>query len=155
MTEDEARAALRDFDGVGGLEHWIAGRLDRAHRPRRLALPARADPGWPLGQRHSTRRRSAGGLSRARTMTRPGWLPQMHPSDGAVRVQDYPFKVVSIACRHCPRAGRYRRAKLAERFGPAAGLPEVEVLAADCPKRGIGQFSDPCGARFPDLPSQG
>jgi hypothetical protein len=76
----------------------------------------------------------------------------MSPIDGAVRVQDYPFDVVRIACRHCPRAGRYRRASLAERFGPAAGLPEVvEVLAADCPKRGIGQFSDPCGTYFPDL----
>jgi hypothetical protein len=25
VTEDEARAALRGFDGVGGLEHWLAG----------------------------------------------------------------------------------------------------------------------------------
>jgi hypothetical protein len=67
-------------------------------------------------------------------------------------VRDYPAQVVRIACRHCPHAGRYRRAGLAERFGPAAGLPEVvEVLAADCLKRGIGQFSDPCGTYFPDL----
>jgi hypothetical protein len=80
------------------------------------------------------------------------WLRQMRPTDGAVRVQDYPFAVVRIACRHCPRAGRYRRASLAERFGPAAGLPEVvEVLAADCPRRGVGRFRDPCGAHFPDL----
>jgi hypothetical protein len=34
------------------------------------------------------------------------WLPQMRPGDGAVRIQDYPFEVVRIACRHCPRAGR-------------------------------------------------
>jgi hypothetical protein len=27
MTEIEARAALRDFDGTGGVEHWIAGQL--------------------------------------------------------------------------------------------------------------------------------
>jgi hypothetical protein len=25
VTEAEARTALRAFDGVGGLEHWIAG----------------------------------------------------------------------------------------------------------------------------------
>jgi hypothetical protein len=24
MTEDQARAALRDFDGAGGMEQWIA-----------------------------------------------------------------------------------------------------------------------------------
>jgi hypothetical protein len=41
---------------------------------------------------------------------------------------------------------------LAERFGPAAGLPEVvDVLAADCSKRGIGQYSDPCGTYVLDL----
>jgi hypothetical protein len=64
--------------------------------------------------------------------------------------------VVRIACRHCLRAGQYRRAGLAERFGPVAGLPEVvEVLAADCPKRGIGQYSDPCGTYFPELVAKG
>jgi hypothetical protein len=37
-----------------------------------------------------------------------------------------------------------------------AGLPEVvEVLAADCPKRGIGQYSDPCGTYFPELVAKG
>jgi hypothetical protein len=25
MTEDEARTLLHDFDGVGGLEAWLAG----------------------------------------------------------------------------------------------------------------------------------
>jgi hypothetical protein len=27
MTEVEARAALLDFDGMGGVEHWIACQL--------------------------------------------------------------------------------------------------------------------------------
>lgn len=27
MTEIETRAALRDLDGTGGVEHWIAGQL--------------------------------------------------------------------------------------------------------------------------------
>jgi hypothetical protein len=41
---------------------------------------------------------------------------------------------------------------LLERFGPAAGMPDVlAVLAADCPRRGAGRFSDTCGARFIDL----
>ncbi len=30
MTEDQARLVLRDFDGVGGLEHWIAGQAWQA-----------------------------------------------------------------------------------------------------------------------------
>jgi hypothetical protein len=48
------------------------------------------------------------------------------------------------------RAGRYRRT------GLTAGLPEVvDVLAADCPKRGVGQFSDPCGTFFPDIAAKG
>jgi hypothetical protein len=83
---------------------------------------------------------------------RPGWLQQMRPTDGALRVQDYPGEVIRIACRRCDRVGQYQRARLAERFGPTAELPEVlDHLAAGCPRRGIGRFSDPCGARFPDL----
>lgn len=27
MTQVEARAALREFDGMGGVEHWIANQL--------------------------------------------------------------------------------------------------------------------------------
>jgi hypothetical protein len=27
MTETEARVALRDFDGMGGVEHWVADPL--------------------------------------------------------------------------------------------------------------------------------
>jgi len=49
-------------------------------------------------------------------------------------------------------AGRYRLAALIERFGPAAGLPDVlTTLSADCPRRGIGQFGGPCGTQYPDL----
>jgi hypothetical protein len=32
------------------------------------------------------------------------WPKQMHPTDGAVQVQDYSFEVVRIAC--CPAAPR-------------------------------------------------
>jgi hypothetical protein len=57
--------------------------------------------------------------------------------------------VVRLDCRHCLRSGRYRLAVLIERYGPAAGLPEV--LSADCPRRQDWRFHGPYGAVFRDL----
>jgi len=58
----------------------------------------------------------------------------------------------AIRTQYSGRAGRYRLPALLERFGPAAGLPDVlAALAADCPRRGAGRFSDTCGARFTNL----
>jgi hypothetical protein len=72
----------------------------------------------------------------------------MRPSDGALLVRDYPGKVVRIACCHCDWTERYRRAGLAKRFGPTAGLPDVlDLLAADCPQH-IRHFSE--GMDFAD-----
>jgi hypothetical protein len=80
------------------------------------------------------------------------WLPQRRADAGAVLLRDYPAPVLRVACDACGRAGRYRLPALVERHGPAAGLPDVlAVLAGDCPRRGAGRFSDPCGARFPEL----
>jgi hypothetical protein len=81
-----------------------------------------------------------------------GWLSQRAPGDGAVLLREFPTKIVRIACLRCDRAGQYRLAGLVERFGPAAGLPDVLwTLSADCPRLGVGQFGDPCGAHYPDL----
>ncbi len=45
MTEDQARAALASFDGVGGLEAWIAGQPWKAE-----------SGGWSvLGELHGLR----------------------------------------------------------------------------------------------------
>jgi hypothetical protein len=41
------------------------------------------------------------------------------------RLRDYPYIVVRLACRECPRMGRYRLAVLAERFGADADLATV------------------------------
>jgi hypothetical protein len=81
------------------------------------------------------------------------WLEQRQPGCGAVLLRDYSAgEVVRVTCRRCDRAGRYRLAGLVERFGPAAGLPDVlEALAADCPQRDVNRFGDPCGALFADL----
>ncbi len=57
MTEVEARAALRDFDGDGGVEHWIAGQPWQA-----------ASDGWIV----------AGDLG--------GWRFWLRPVTGGVRV---------------------------------------------------------------------
>ncbi len=57
MTEAEARAALAAFDGVGGLERWIAGRPWQA-------IPA----GWTV----------PGELQ--------GWRLRVEPAPGGVRV---------------------------------------------------------------------
>jgi hypothetical protein len=70
-----------------------------------------------------------------------------------MRLRDYPYVVLRIACRECPRIGRYRLAVLAERFGADAETDDVlEAIAASCsarinPKRGLR-----CGAFLPDIP---
>ena len=69
---------------------------------------------------------------------------------GAVTLSRYPSDQVRVACRSCSRAGRYQRATLITRFGADARLPDVlRDLAADCPR--WRDFSDPCGAHYPDL----
>jgi hypothetical protein len=40
-------------------------------------------------------------VGRVQIMSRPGWLEQKRPSDGALLVRDYPDELVRIACRHC------------------------------------------------------
>jgi hypothetical protein len=68
-----------------------------------------------------------------------------------MRLKDYPFIVVRLACRQCPRIGRYRVAVLAERFGADADMEDVlGAVSASC---GVKQNTRlRCGAYFPDLP---
>jgi hypothetical protein len=74
-------------------------------------------------------------------------------SHAGMRLRDYPYIVLRIACRECPRIGRYRLAVLAERFGADAETHDVvETISASCsaridPKRGLR-----CGAYLPDVP---
>ena len=71
-----------------------------------------------------------------------------------MRLRDYPYIVLRIACRERPRIGRYRLAVLAERFGADADTQDVlETISASCsacinPTRGLR-----CGAFLPDIPS--
>jgi hypothetical protein len=78
-----------------------------------------------------------------------------------MRLRDYPYIVLRIACRECPRIGRYRLAVLAERFGADAETDDVlKTISASCsaridPKRGLTgpRMRGPgCGAYLPDIP---
>jgi hypothetical protein len=77
----------------------------------------------------------------------------MKPGEGASLLRDWPAgEVVRVACTRCDRAGRYRLAGMLDRFDPAAGGPDVlAALSADCPRRGINRYGDPCGVYYPDL----
>jgi hypothetical protein len=67
----------------------------------------------------------------------------------------YPFVVVRIACRVCPRHGAYRLARLAARFGPEIALRDLtDRFSYDClwkaEARTKGRQSS-CGVYLPDL----
>lgn len=68
-------------------------------------------------------------------------------------IPDWPWVVVEVECSLCHRRGRYRLARLAERFGAAAYLaPLLNELASTCglPKffEKTRQYEARCGARF-------
>jgi hypothetical protein len=66
---------------------------------------------------------------------------------------DWPWVVVDIECSLCPRQGRYRLARLAERYGAAMALDRLlEAVAADCtlmkPSEKPRQYEARCGIRY-------
>ena len=68
----------------------------------------------------------------------------------------YSFVVVRIACRHCPRNGSYRLARLAAKHGPEITLREVlSKFSYDCLWREEScarvKGADACGVYLPDL----
>ena len=67
----------------------------------------------------------------------------------AVTLRAYPREIVRVACDVCGRSGQYPRARLIERFGADAGLPDVLRELSDCTNWGAG--GDPCGAHYLDL----
>jgi hypothetical protein len=70
-----------------------------------------------------------------------------------MRLRDYPFIVVRFACRECPRAGRYRLAALAERFGADADMRDVlEAISSSCRARIDPNRRLICAAYLPDIP---
>lgn len=70
-----------------------------------------------------------------------------------MRLSDYPVVVVRVSCSRCARKGRYRLARLADKYGSEVEMAVLlSHLAADCTfrdtRRGSAEF---CGAYFPDL----
>lgn len=66
----------------------------------------------------------------------------------------FPYVVVRIDCTLCSRKGRYRLARLADKYGAGCQLKELlELLAGDCRYRGRQRhpIRPGCGARFRDL----
>ena len=73
-----------------------------------------------------------------------------------MRLSDYPWIVINVDCKLCPRAGRYRLARIAARLGPETELDAVlEALAVDCqwmkPGAKTRKYEAKCGIRYTDL----
>lgn len=66
----------------------------------------------------------------------------------------FPYVVVRLDCTLCGRKGRYRLARLADKYGASCTLKELlKLLAGDCKYRGRPRhpIRPGCGARFKDL----
>ncbi|WP_237478356.1 hypothetical protein [Lichenibacterium dinghuense] len=72
---------------------------------------------------------------------------------------DWPLVLVDVECSLCPRLGRYRLARLAERYGAAVPLARLlELIAADCtlmkPGEKPRQYEARCGIRYVVPPAE-
>jgi hypothetical protein len=97
-----------------------------------------------------SRARSSGST---RTATATTSLKSCSRSDMTTirRTVDYPWVLVRLRCDVCKRAGAYRLARLAEKYGAEILLDDLIVrLSSDCPWRDEPRGT--CGARFSDLP---
>ena len=73
-----------------------------------------------------------------------------------MRLSNFPWIIVNVDCKLCPRQGRYKLARLAARCGPETELDAVlEVIAVDCqwmrPEVKGRKYEAKCGIRFTDL----
>ncbi|WP_237478270.1 hypothetical protein [Lichenibacterium dinghuense] len=72
---------------------------------------------------------------------------------------DWPLVLVDVECSLCPRLGRYRLARLAERYGAAVPLARLlELIAADCTLMKPGEkprhYEARCGIRYVVPPAE-
>ena len=80
-----------------------------------------------------------------------------------VKLSNYPYVILRLACTTCDRKGRYRIVRLASAFGPEATIERVVgAISADCPWRVDPRKYGGCGCyaldlmaprRPPDLPA--
>jgi hypothetical protein len=69
-----------------------------------------------------------------------------------LRLRDHSYAVVRFACHDCPRAGQYRLAVLAERFGAKMTLIDVvKAVSSDCRRSQERRPGRRCRAYLPGL----
>jgi hypothetical protein len=66
---------------------------------------------------------------------------------------DWPYRMVRLACDHCPRRGQYRKETLVARFGGDVLMPDVRHPIAAMPAR-MRQVR-PVGVYYADLRERG
>jgi hypothetical protein len=77
------------------------------------------------------------------------------PRDGSLTPADLIGKlaILRVECEKCGRSGQYRVDRLLRQLGRDAKLTDwLGDITADCPHKLRPGYSDPCGARCPDLP---
>ena len=75
-------------------------------------------------------------------------------SGGAVTLAELAGRLpmLEVACSRCERRGRLNVARLIERHGADARLPDLRViLAGDCPRSSAVSVHERCGVHYPQL----
>jgi hypothetical protein len=62
---------------------------------------------------------------------------------------EWPYRMVRLACDHCPRRGQYRKDTLIARLGGDVLMPDVRHLIAQCPRKDAPGAA--CGVYYADL----
>ena len=79
------------------------------------------------------------------------------PRDRAITFSDLVGKldVLRVSCEKCGREGSYRLGGLIERRGRDGKVIDwLDEVTAECPRKIASDMSDPCGARYQDLPRE-
>ena len=76
------------------------------------------------------------------------------PKNGASTLSDLKVDTLTVGCTKCDRRSVVRRvADLAAEYGPDLRLPDLPcAVFKDCPKVGVANFYDRCGATFERVP---
>jgi hypothetical protein len=68
----------------------------------------------------------------------------------APTLAEWPYRMVRLACDHCPRVGQYRKETLIARFGGDVLMSDVRhYLIAQCPRKYAPGAA--CGVFYADL----
>jgi hypothetical protein len=67
----------------------------------------------------------------------------------APTLADWPYRMVWLACDHCPRRDQYLKETLIARFGSDVLMPDVRHFIAECPHEDAPGRA--CGVYYADL----